>query len=188
MAGLPEADRSPDVLLRLANLTVPLKPVGGARTRPDPFGSPASLARALGLERVEGGQIESLRHLHAVVVDLVDRLLTGQPVADQAERLTQLAHGSVARVRLSTDTDRVLLPCLEWSDPSPASALARQVMFELGALDMRRLRRCARPECDLVFYDTTRSGTRRWHAESPCGIRERQRRHRERGRSEPAGA
>jgi hypothetical protein len=36
----------------------------------------------------------------------------------------------------------------------------------------------ARPECTLAFYDATRSATQRWHAERPCGLRERQRRHR----------
>ena len=29
-------------------------------------------------------------------------------------------------------------------------------------------------------YDTTRSATQRWHAERPCGLRERQRRYRTR--------
>jgi predicted RNA-binding Zn ribbon-like protein len=183
LVGLSESSTSPDVLLRVANLTVLLKPVGAPRTRPDPFSGPDVLARALGLASLEGAHIESLRVLHAVVVDLVDRLLAGRPVAGQAERLTTLAHASVARVRLEPGRDRAMRTRLDWGDPDPVSALARQLIFELGALDITRLRRCARPECDLVFYDTTRSGTRRWHAESPCGIRERQRRHREGARS-----
>jgi predicted RNA-binding Zn ribbon-like protein len=61
---------------------------------------------------------------------------------------------------------------------SAISPLLAGVIDELSELDPARLRRCARPECRLVFYDTTRSGTRRWHAERPCGVRERQRRHR----------
>jgi predicted RNA-binding Zn ribbon-like protein len=65
-----------------------------------------------------------------------------------------------------------------WQDRHAPVVLARVLVEELQALDPPRLRRCARPECALVFYDTTRSGTRRWHAESPCGWRERQRRHR----------
>lgn len=178
-----EAAPTPDVLLRVANLTVPLKPVGATLTRPDPFSGPDGLARALGLARVEGAEIESLRVLHAVVVDLVDRLVAGWPVAGQTEQLTALAHASVARVHLEPGRDRAMRAYVDWSDPDPVSALARRLIHELGALDVTRLRRCARPECDLIFYDTTRSGTRRWHAESPCGIRERQRRHRERGPS-----
>src|SRR6185437_7707830 len=87
---LSEASTNPDTLLRVANLTVPLKPVGASRTHPDPFKGPAALARALGLARVERAQIESLRILHAVVVDLVDRVVAGQPVAGQTEQLTAL--------------------------------------------------------------------------------------------------
>jgi predicted RNA-binding Zn ribbon-like protein len=78
---------------------------------------------------------------------------------------------------------------LEWSEPTPAASLARQVALELGEIDVTRLKRCERPACDLVFYDTTRSGTRRWHAESPCGNRERQRRHRTSSRANlPTGS
>jgi predicted RNA-binding Zn ribbon-like protein len=51
--------------------------------------------------------------------------------------------------------------------------------LQLHKQEPSRLRRCARPECRLVFYDdATRSATQRWHAERPCGLRERQRRHR----------
>ena len=181
MAARSEATTSPDDLLRVANLTLPRKPVGSPRARPDPFSSPGALARALGLERVERAQMEHLRAVHAAVVELVDRLLAGQPVASQADRLTQLADASSARTRLEPGDGGTLRARLEWSDPDPASALARRLISDLGTLDIARLRRCARPECDLVFYDTTRSGTRRWHAESPCGVRERQRRHRGQG-------
>jgi predicted RNA-binding Zn ribbon-like protein len=52
------------------------------------------------------------------------------------------------------------------------------VVMELGEIDEARLKRCDRDACDLVFYDTTRSRTQRWHADAPCGNRERQRRHR----------
>jgi predicted RNA-binding Zn ribbon-like protein len=161
---------------------MPRKPVGSPRTHPDPFSSPGDLARALGFERVERAQLERLRALHAAVVELVDRLLAGRSVASQADRLTQLADASSARARLEADGGAPRAR-LEWSDPDPVAALARRLISELGSLDIGRLRRCARPECHLVFYDTTRSGTRRWHAESPCGIRERQRRHRDRDRS-----
>jgi predicted RNA-binding Zn ribbon-like protein len=69
---------------------------------------------------------------------------------------------------------------LVWTDTSLAAALARRLVEELSALDPDRLRRCARPECDLLFYDTTRSRTRRGHVEDSCGWRERQRVHRTR--------
>jgi predicted RNA-binding Zn ribbon-like protein len=81
-------------------------------------------------------------------------------------------------LRLYVDEDQVFRARLEWSEPTPAVTLARRVALELAEIDIARLKRCERAACNLVFYDATRSATRRWHAESPCGNRERQRRHR----------
>jgi predicted RNA-binding Zn ribbon-like protein len=65
-----------------------------------------------------------------------------------------------------------------WESAPAAAVLAGRVIDELGAIDRSRLRVCARPECSLIFYDSSRSGTQRWHSEVPCGWRERQRRRR----------
>ena len=103
-------------------------------------------------------------------------------LADEAldgAELNALAADSTARVELVV-TGRGPRRRLVWTDASLAAALARRLVEELAALDPDRLRRCAGPECDLLFYDTTRSRTRRWHAEDPCGWRERQRVHRTR--------
>ena len=176
---------TPDTLLRLANLTVPRKPGRGPTTYPDPLASPATAARALGLPRLGTSQVGALPELHKTVVQLVDGLLSGRAVARPAARLTKLAQPSVATVRLDVGQSRTLRARLAWSEPTPAATLARRVAFELGEIDVTRLKRCERPACDLVFYDTTRSGTRRWHAESPCGARERQRRYRAASRASP---
>jgi predicted RNA-binding Zn ribbon-like protein len=68
---------------------------------------------------------------------------------------------------------------------SPVTQLARQLIEELTLLDPTRLRRCAKEECDLLFYDNSRSRTQRWHAEDPCGWRERQRSRRAHVRATP---
>jgi predicted RNA-binding Zn ribbon-like protein len=140
---------------------------------------------ALSLPRLSAPQLGALRELHRTVSRLVDGLLNGRSVARPAARLTELARPSSATVRLGVTENRILHAQLEWSEPTPAASLARQVALELGEIDVTRLKRCERPACDLVFYDTTRSGTRRWHAESPCGNRERQRRHRTSSRANP---
>jgi predicted RNA-binding Zn ribbon-like protein len=72
------------------------------------------------------------------------------------------------------DRTRRLARHLVWDDASATAHLARNVIDELASLDPARLRKCARSACDLLFYDTSRSRTRRWHAEDPCGWRERQ--------------
>jgi predicted RNA-binding Zn ribbon-like protein len=169
---------TPDTLLRVANLTVPRKPDRGPTIHPDPLASPAAAAQALGLERVERSQLGALRELHQTVVALVDDLLTGGSVARAAARLTELARPSAATVRIEVRQDRTIGSSLDWSDPTPVARLARRVASELAEIDLTRLKRCERPACMLIFYDTTRSGTRRWHAEAPCGARERQRRYR----------
>jgi predicted RNA-binding Zn ribbon-like protein len=169
---------TPDTVLALANLTLARKPDRRPTVYPDPLAVPATAARALSLPRLAASELPALRELHATVLALVDALVSGRAVARRAARLAELAHPSTARVRLEAGEEGSLLVGLQWSDPTPAATLARMVALELGEIDPRRLRRCQRPECDLVFYDTTRSGTRRWHAESPCGVRERQRRHR----------
>jgi predicted RNA-binding Zn ribbon-like protein len=169
---------TPETLLRLANLTVARKPDRAPTIHPDPLASQATAAQALSLAGLDASELAALRELHETIVQLVDGLLSGGPVARPAARLTSLAQPSAATVRFDVGDDRMLRARLEWSQATPAATLARQVALELGEIDAKRLKRCERPACNLVFYDTTRSGTRRWHAESPCGNRERQRRYR----------
>ena len=169
---------TPETLLGLANLTVPRKPDRGPTIHPDPLASPQRAAQALSLPGLDSSELAALRELHRAIVRLVDDLLSGRGAAPQAARLTELARPSIATVRLDVDDDQALRARLEWSEPKPAATLARRVALELAEIDVSRLKRCERAACNLVFYDTTRSGTRRWHAESPCGNRERQRRYR----------
>jgi hypothetical protein len=168
--------KSPDTLLRVANFAVERRPGPGPKFRPDPWASPGHAARALGMPDVRGADLPGLQVLHAVVVELAGCLLAGWPTGPTAQRLTDLARLSVARVTLKTSADGSLQPTLLWLDPTPTASLARKIVFELGAMQPGRLRRCARGPCDLLFYDTTRPNTRRWHADSPCGQRERQER------------
>jgi predicted RNA-binding Zn ribbon-like protein len=168
----------PDALLGLANLTVPRKPDRGPTIHSDPLASPGTAAQALSLPRVDASELAGLRELHKTTVRLVEALLSGRPVASQAALLTQLARPSVASVRLDAGDDQTVRATLEWSEPTATATLARRVALELAEIDPTRLKRCKRPACNLVFYDATRSRTQRWHAESPCGNRERYRRYR----------
>ncbi len=169
---------TPETLLALANLTVPRKPDRGPTISPDPLASQATAVQALSLPRLDDSELVALRELHVTTVELVDGLLSGRRSARPAARLTQLAEPSVATVRLEAGDDQTPSARLDWSEPTATATLARRVALELGELDVTRLKRCERPACNLVFYDTTRSRTQRWHAELPCGNRERQRRHR----------
>jgi predicted RNA-binding Zn ribbon-like protein len=175
-----EPTTNPQLLLLLANLGRPRRPSGVAAASaepilPDVTAASAQLADAVDRPIAEGDLAE-LRRLQRAAAKAAEAILAGKAL-DPSE-LNALAAHSHARVELSV-TDGVPRRDLIWADTSLAAALTRRVIDELSSLESDRLRRCARPECDLVFYDTTRSRTRRWHAEDPCGWRERQRHHRQ---------
>ena len=143
---------------------------------PDSTVASAQLAELVD-QPVNAADLADLRRLQRAAFDAAEAILAGETL--DCAGINALAADSTARVEVVVP-EGIPQRQLVWTDASVASALARRVVEELGMLDHDRLRQCARPECDLLFYDTTRSRTRRWHAEDPCGWRERQRTHRTR--------
>jgi len=166
---------TPEALITLANLGLPRRP-SGARTRVTEATMPDAVtaSRQLGAlisRPVTEADLPGLRDLQRAAVHILAALLAGE-VPDCAA-VNAVASGSTGRAELVASGGE-LRERIVWDDGTAAAELARRLVGELAALDPSRLRRCARPECDLAFYDTTRSRTRRWHAEDPCGWRERQ--------------
>jgi predicted RNA-binding Zn ribbon-like protein len=125
---------------------------------------------------VDAHELAAVRAVQRAVVAILDALIDGsQP---PLEALSALAAKEPVIYALERQPDGRLRTTLRPRCASAAATLLVAAIRELSELDPSRLRRCARPECTLVFYDVTRSATQRWHAERPCGIRERQRRHR----------
>jgi predicted RNA-binding Zn ribbon-like protein len=122
---------------------------------------------------LEEHELPAVRALQRATVAAVDALIDASE--PPVEGLT-----TPAVYELDRGPDGTLTATVRPMRASAPASLVIAVIRELSELDPSRLRRCARPECSLVFYDVTRSGTQRWHAESPCGLRERQRRHRAR--------
>jgi predicted RNA-binding Zn ribbon-like protein len=165
----------PEALITLANLGLPRRP-GGARTRVTEAALPdaATASRQLGsliTGRVTETDLPALRNLQRAASDAVGTLLAGE--IPNCALVNAIAGGSTGRAELVVSGGE-LREHIAWDDATVAADLARRLIGELAAMDRSRLRRCARRECGLVFYDTTRSRTRRWHAEDPCGWRERQ--------------
>ena len=163
----------------LANLGRPRRPSGAAAPSaeailPDAAVASAQLAEVVD-QPVAAADLADLRRLQRAAVHATEAILVGDAL--DCVEINALAVDSTAHVELVV-TEGVPQRQLVWTDMSLAAALARRLIDELTALEPDRLRRCARPECDLLLYDTTRSRTRRWHAENPCGWRERQRVHR----------
>lgn len=170
---------TPEALITLANLGRPRRPPGVPAAFTEPALPSASVARKqlgpLTKHPIADADLSGLRQLQQVAARAAGALLRKDtpPVTG----LNRLAQGSRAHVKLSV-TDDQLRQDLAWDDESVTGSLARRLIGELATLEPGRLRECARPQCTLLFYDTTRSRTRRWHAEDPCGWRERQRVHR----------
>jgi predicted RNA-binding Zn ribbon-like protein len=169
----------------LANARADRRPVGARRASPtDALADVATATELLEpvlADRLEPEDLETIHTVHREVVAIVDALIEGShpPLA----RLNALAERAPGARVLELRADGRLSSRFRPARESAAASLLAGVIQELAELDPARLRRCARPECRLVFYDRTRSATQRWHAESPCGLRERQRRHRDRQRA-----
>jgi len=168
------------VLVAMANAGRPRRPPGTRRpVTDDPFEDATSATQMLNAflgRSVDAGEIDGLRRLARaagrIAASLVDR------ASPSVRALNRLAAECAGRTQLRSTHAGGLEAVVVW-DAEPAGAvLARRVVEELGGIELSRLRRCARPECGLFFYDSTRSGTQRWHSEVPCGWRERQRRRR----------
>ena len=125
---------------------------------------------------VDPREFAAVRAVQRAVLAIVDALIDGSRLPLGA--LNALAAREPAIYALERRPDGKLHARLRPKRASAAATLLVAAIRELSELEPSRLRRCARPECTLVFYDVTRSATQRWHAERPCGLRERQRRHR----------
>lgn len=176
----------PAALLLLANLGRPRKP-SGATARiaepvlPDAAAASRQLACVITLP-VREADLRGLRDLQRFASRAAEALLGG--AVPEAGVLNDLARDSCARVRLTASSGS-LRQELAWHDASVVGQLARRLIEELAGLDPTRIRRCSREQCGLLFYDSTRSRTQRWHAEDPCGWRERQHSRRARLGKEP---
>lgn len=146
----------------------PLASIEGARRLLEPLGLST---------QVDEGDLSSLSALAEEVSAIASALAAGRP-APEPTTINELTGQAVGRPRLAPGGDGVLRSTIAWAYPSAPVELAHRLIDELGALHPDRLRECEGAECSLIFYDATRPGTQRWHAEDPCGWFERQRRHR----------
>jgi predicted RNA-binding Zn ribbon-like protein len=171
---------NPAALVALANLqrrrrwdTAPRAPfadAGRART--------ALAEDGLAIAVLTQGDLPALTRLADAVSELADCLaFRRRPASHAVHAINDLASDCTGTVQLVM-SGRDVQSGMRWHDPDPVAGLARRVIEELDGIDLSRLRQCQRNECDLLFFDMTRSRSQRWHAENPCGWLERQHRRR----------
>lgn len=170
----------PEALVYMANVGRPRRPSGMRYPviLPYPLADVDSANRALGhlvKNPFTEADLPIMRSLQQTVAEIAEALVSGH-TPFPLESLNAMAMDVVGHLRLYSGEDNRLYASMVWHDNTSSAQLLVRILNELSQLDPRRFRTCARPECGMFFYDHTRSGTRLWHAESPCGWRERQRR------------
>lgn len=120
---------------------------------------------------------EATRHALLTARDALDHALRGDPDPTAVNEV--LDRGRIKR-RIS---DGSPVDEVELTDPAWRAAwLAVDDYARLLRDDPRRIRLCGNDRCILVFYDTTRNGTRRWCSMAGCGNRAKAARHYDRSR------
>jgi predicted RNA-binding Zn ribbon-like protein len=118
---------------------------------------------------VSGAELESARRLREAIYRTAKLAGRGRPAeADLAEINVWAARPPLAP-RLAPHRR------VEWSAPRPVEAalatLARDAIDLVAGSLATRVRECARPDCALLFVDTSRPGRRRWCSMAGCGNR-----------------
>jgi predicted RNA-binding Zn ribbon-like protein len=134
--------------------------VDGLACTPRELGAARRVAKA-----VHAGALAAARHR--------------RPPDDAVRLLNRAAALPPLTPRLDPDTRD-----FAWHKPSVAAAMsevARDALAMLGDPEQRRrVRTCANPECERLFYDDSRPGRRRWCSPERCGDQARARAYRAR--------
>jgi predicted RNA-binding Zn ribbon-like protein len=127
--------------------------------------------------------LEAAKQLRTAIRAAADAIVEGRPAAAAD---IAVINAAAAAPPLVPRLGPALLE-REWSDPRALAALsdvARDAIALLSDPAQRaRLRRCASPDCALIFYDGSRPGRRRWCSTERCGDRMRARAYRARQRA-----
>jgi predicted RNA-binding Zn ribbon-like protein len=178
----------PTVTLKLANSGLARRPSGDRRaTLNDPFATKEAAGAFLSeisaslIHRDNRGAalssdiLSRLAAWRAALCRLLDAVASGaKPKPDDLD-LVNSAASPAKRIKSLTSTMAAEETILT---EDPVARLSALCIDELTRCDHRRIKKCARPECAMYFYDQTRNRSARWHADDPCGWRSRDERRR----------
>ncbi len=129
--------------------------------------------------------VAATRRLRAALRELFDARLAGRaPAGTAIEDVNAAASAVPTSPRLAADGAVETRWHTEYGGNPALAAIAREAIELLGDTDRAgRLRRCANPNCSMVFLAERRS--RQWCASNVCGNRVRVARHHERRKERP---
>lgn len=118
--------------------------------------------------RPNSDDLEQFKQLREAIFGALSRAIAGEPLTPTQIRIinANASFGPYQPFLNSSGTIRFKHDGTGYE--SARSVIARDAM-ELLALQDDRLRVCARPDCALLFYDSSRPGSRKWCAAERCG-------------------
>ena len=149
---------------------------GADRARAQVTDQPAAAARDL-------ARVHAVRQaLREVAEAIAERRVPGGGALDIVNRALRARQ----IIELVASPDGCSVDHRHVGDPvdDALARLAEPMVTELTAGHPERIRICASETCEWVFYDTSRTGRRRWCDMSTCGNRAKAARHRARARGE----
>ena len=129
-----------------------------------------------------------MREVRAALREIVDATVEERPPARSALDAVNRAMRAHQRLVLVAGPDGVSLDHRHVGDPlgDALARIAERVSREVSGDRSDRLRICANPECRWAFFDSSRTGRRRWCDMATCGNRAKAARHRARVRAATA--
>jgi len=125
------------------------------------------------------GELAAAKDLREVIYRIAVAVIAGTPLRwDDTDLLNHYA--AVPPVVPVLRPDRTLARLA--ADPVAAalSSLARDAIELVAGEHAAGLRECSKPDCSLLFVDTSRSGARKWCSMETCGNQDKVQRYRQR--------
>jgi predicted RNA-binding Zn ribbon-like protein len=142
----------------------------------DLLGDPSALARWFTAAEIRdvpvtARTLAAVKRLRTELREAVLRRAEGHSLKKSTiEALNEALRRGKGALRLRPDGGELEL-VFEVEEPEALFVLARAAAEFFTMADTRRIGRCQGTNCILLFYDVTKSGTRRWCSMAGCGNR-----------------
>ncbi|MFI7121444.1 CGNR zinc finger domain-containing protein [Amycolatopsis sp. NPDC049868] len=133
-------------------------------------GSRLALTAPLTDVRIRPAELTALKRLRDTLYRVAPALARGEEPSDDDLAVLNSATEATPRPLVDLETRR-----LAWAPPVTGKqllgAVARDAIGLVAGERSGRVRACSASDCHLLFFDTSRSGNRRWCSMERCGNR-----------------